>query len=258
MTRTIAIRRLAHYGILAGLLATLAAPLAARAAGETYTVAEGDTLSEIALAHATTVEELAALNGLADPDLIVTGTTLRLPADARAHGAPSAQAVEWPGQDTGRGWTLVDGAWVWVDPPYVDQETIVSLLIQAAEQYGWDPTLILAQAWQESRWRQDGVSHAGAIGVMQVLPETAAEVGDWYLGRDVDPWGDVWDNIEAGVAYLTILYWETGSVEEALAAYYQGLGSLRRDGWFPDTVAYVDLIFGYQELLQAGVFPPSP
>lgn len=260
-------RRLIGLALLAALLGSLAAPMAAIAADGSYTVTEGDTLSEIALAHAITVEELVWLNGLSDPDLIVTGATLALPDSALTQGGPSPQETTWSDEgdaawaddeswaEDGDGWVEDDeGLWVWEDPPYVDQETIVALLIEAAEMYGWDPTLILAQAWQESRWRQDGVSHAGAIGVMQVLPDTAAEVGDWYLEREVDPWNSVWDNIESGVAFLTILYWETGSVELALAAYYQGLGSLERDGWFPDTVEYVDLIFGFQEMILAGEF----
>jgi soluble lytic murein transglycosylase-like protein len=251
-------RSLLALALPLALFGALAAPLAASATEETYTVSEGDTLSEIAVTHGTTVEELVWLNGISNPDLIVTGVSLVLPAAPVAESAPSAEPDEWSDDDGAQegGWVEeeAEDEWVWIDPPYVDQETIVALLIEAADMYGWDPALILAQAWQESRWRQDGVSHAGAIGVMQVLPGTAAEVGDWYLGREVDPWNSVWDNIESGVAFLTILYEETGSVEEALAAYYQGLGSLERDGWFTDTVEYVDLIFYYQSLILSGEF----
>ncbi|MBD0354944.1 MAG: septal ring lytic transglycosylase RlpA family protein [Rubrobacteraceae bacterium] len=44
--------------------------------GEAYVVQRGDTLSELALQWGTTVEDLAAANGIADPDLIYTGQTL--------------------------------------------------------------------------------------------------------------------------------------------------------------------------------------
>ncbi|RIK45602.1 MAG: hypothetical protein DCC58_05830 [Chloroflexi bacterium] len=241
--------------VLAWLLGSLLGPQMVVAQDATHTVSEGDTLSAIALNYGTTVEELVALNGLVDPNLIVIGTSLIVPdkwSTPVAWETASAADTGWTSSGDNRGWVEVDGEWVWYDPPYVARETIVAMLIEAAQMYGWEPSLILAQAWQESRWRQDGISHAGAIGVMQVLPETAAEVGAWYLGRDVDPWSNVWDNIETGVAFLTILYEETGSVDLALAAYYQGLGSLQRDGWFADTAEYVSLIYYWQELILAG------
>ncbi len=251
--------------LLTGVVAA-GSPLATIAADGSYTVSDGDTLSEIALAHNTTLEQLIALNDISDPDLIVTGETLILPDAWSAASSTAAAADDWTANtwsdddDSESDWSdVADDGWygdgsdeAWVDPPYVDQATVVAMLTEAAEMYGWDPSLILAQAWQESRWRQDGVSEAGAIGVMQVLPGTAAEIGDWYLGREVDPWNNVWDNIESGVAFLTVLYQETGSVETALAAYYQGLGSLERDGWYPDTEDYVNLIYYWQELIQNG------
>jgi len=47
-----------------------------------YVVKEGDTLSEIAEQHGTTVDELVALNAIEDPDLIHPGQELKLRADA--------------------------------------------------------------------------------------------------------------------------------------------------------------------------------
>jgi LysM repeat protein len=260
------LRRIAApLAVVAAIVGGLAGQVVASAGS--YTIGDGDTLSVIAANNDTSVDTLVALNGIADPDLIFPGDVLILPdsnasasdivstddesADERSTGDPSAQSSDEVTDDDG---TDQDAPSEWVDPPFVDQETIVSLLVQAADMYGWDPSLILAQAWQESRWRQDGVSNAGAIGVMQVLPDTAAGVGDWYLGREVDPWNNVWDNIESGVAYLTVLYDETGSVEDALAAYYQGLGSLERDGMYDDTREYIDLIFGFQRMIQDGDF----
>jgi soluble lytic murein transglycosylase-like protein len=113
----------------------------------------------------------------------------------------------------------------------------------------------MALAWQESGWRQDEVSYVGAIGVMQIMPDTAAELDDWLFQRGLDPWNDVWDNIDSGVAFLTCLYQETDDVELAVGAYYQGLGSVQRDGFFPDTRAYVDNIFYMRDLFEAGELP---
>lgn len=55
-----------------------------------YTVRPGDTLSAIARAHGATVAELAAWNGIADPDRIQTGAVLRVSAEARASESPPA------------------------------------------------------------------------------------------------------------------------------------------------------------------------
>src|SRR5688500_18376715 len=61
-------------------LASLAGGGGAALAGQAvYQIKSGDTLSELAEAHGSSVEELAGLNGIPDPDLIVTGETLLLP-----------------------------------------------------------------------------------------------------------------------------------------------------------------------------------
>jgi hypothetical protein len=87
------------------------------------------------------------------------------------------------------------------------------------------------------------------------MPDTAAELDDWLFQRGLDPWNDVWDNIDSGVAFLTCLYQETDDVELAVGAYYQGLGSVLRDGFFPDTRAYVDNILYMRDLFEAGELP---
>ncbi|HUG13742.1 MAG TPA: lytic transglycosylase domain-containing protein [Thermomicrobiales bacterium] len=128
-------------------------------------------------------------------------------------------------------------------------------MIDAAHRYGWNPNLIMAMAWQESYWRQDEVSWTGAIGVMQIMPETAQGMVDWYFGHDMNIWYSAYDNIEMGVAFLTVLYEETGSVELALASYYQGWSSVQHDGFFPDTREYVDRIMMFRDEFQAGNLP---
>ena len=72
---------------------------------------------------------------------------------------------------------------------------------QHAARYGVDPSLARAIAWQESRWNQGARSHAGAIGVMQLMPVTARWLGRDVVGRPLDP-HRLEDNIEGGVAYL--------------------------------------------------------
>jgi soluble lytic murein transglycosylase-like protein len=110
-----------------------------------------------------------------------------------------------------------------------------------AERQGVDPSLALAVASAESDFDPSAVSRTGAIGVMQLMPRTAAWLAR-RLGRSVDR-SNLADNIAAGVAFLRYLLAATsGDTPTAVAAYYQGLDSVRRDGLFPDTAAYVQKV----------------
>jgi soluble lytic murein transglycosylase-like protein len=257
MTRTVGWRVTLAMALVVALCAPLAAPRSA-AASETYVVEWGDTLSHIAEAYGITVAALAARNNITNPDLIVTGQTLvidtnRSTYENTAQGGPEP-VVQPAQQPVSRGYT-----YLWEDPdavpPYYDRALIRTLLVDAAQRYGWDPYLIMAQAWQESSWRQNQVSWVGAIGVMQVMPSTALEMMDWYFGHEMRIWSSAYDNIEVGVAYLTVLYGVTGSVELALASYYQGWNSVQRDGFFPDTQEYVDRILMFRDRFAAGQMP---
>jgi N-acetylmuramoyl-L-alanine amidase len=224
-------------------------------ADDTYIVEWGDTLSHIADAFNVSVESLAARNNITDPDLIVTGQTLTIEQsrsnyEVDTQGGPQGEPTAQPVLQN------VAPAAPWDDPdavpPYFDRELIRELLIDAAHRHGWDPNLILAQAWQESYMRQDQLSWVGAIGVMQVMPETATGMSSWYFAQEMNIWYSAYDNIEVGVAYLTMLYNVTGSVELALASYYQGWASVQRDGLFPDTRQYVDRILMFRDKFAAG------
>lgn len=98
------------------------------------------------------------------------------------------------------------------------------LVIQEANRQGVDPGIALAVARTESgvcQWAPDGsvlVSSAGAIGVMQLEPATAAQLG-------VDP-NDVNQNIRGGVTFLKQLYQKYGSWDQTLAAYNWGPGNM--------------------------------
>jgi len=112
------------------------------------------------------------------------------------------------------------------------------MITAASSRHGVDPALARAVAWQESGWNQGVVSEAGAVGVMQLLPTTARWLGEDVLGRAIDP-GSASDNIDGGVAFLAWLLRRTGHAPTAVAAYYQGLDSVRRRGLYDDTRDYV-------------------
>lgn len=106
-----------------------------------------------------------------------------------------------------------------------------------AMRQGLPPSLLRAVAWQESRGRPTAVSRKGALGIMQLMPATAAALG-------VDP-RDSTDNLRGGAIYLRRQLDRFGSVPLALAAYNAGPGAVSRFGGIPpfrETRAYVAAI----------------
>lgn len=100
------------------------------------------------------------------------------------------------------------------------------LVDQLAEAHGLSPALIEAVVWQESRWRSEARSPVGAIGLAQLMPGTARDLG-------VNPL-DPASNLAGGARYLRQqLDRFGGDVELALAAYNAGPGRVARAGGIP-------------------------
>lgn len=98
---------------------------------------------------------------------------------------------------------------------------------RVAVRYDLDPILVMALIDVESGSDPHALSTKGAVGLMQVLPSTAAEVG---LPEAADPA----NNLEAGCRYFAALLDSFGGdVELALAAYNAGPGAVRRWGNVP-------------------------
>ena len=113
----------------------------------------------------------------------------------------------------------------------------VSKMIQfTAKQYGVDAKLALAVAKVESDLAPDVVSSAGAVGVMQLMPETAQELG---VSNSKDPR----QNIDGGIRYLKqLLTTFNGDVTKAVAAYNAGPQAVQKYNGTPpyaETQAYV-------------------
>lgn len=105
------------------------------------------------------------------------------------------------------------------------------------------------------RLDQARVSDTGAVGLMQVQPEVADELGPRLLGHRVNL-ADPAQNADVGAAILkAYIDDERGDVANGLAAYYQGPQSLVDDGMQPDTQAYVDGIQAIQDRLDHGQPP---
>jgi hypothetical protein len=115
-----------------------------------------------------------------------------------------------------------------------------------AMEYAIPPSLLKALAWMESGWQEKVISPSGAIGIGQLLPSTAAFVAGVLIGAPLDPYlAD--DNIRMSARFLAhLLTLTNGDVNLALAGYYQGLTSVRRDGMKPTTAAYVNVVLALQ------------
>lgn len=97
-----------------------------------------------------------------------------------------------------------------------------ALFAAAGAAHGVDPELLAAVAQVESGYRPDARSSAGAVGLMQFMPATAASLG-------VDPW-DPASAVDGAARLLRSLTDRFGSVDMALAAYNIGPGALAAAG----------------------------
>jgi soluble lytic murein transglycosylase-like protein len=113
-----------------------------------------------------------------------------------------------------------------------------SMILAAAKKYNVDPKLVSAVAETESGGNQGAVSSAGAVGVMQLMPDTAAALG-------VNPY-DEGQNIEGGTQYLRqLLDSFNGDVKKAVAAYNAGSQAVRDYNGVPpysETQNYVNKV----------------
>ena len=120
----------------------------------------------------------------------------------------------------------------------------------AAERHQLDPVLLTAMAKVESDFDPMAVSHKGASGLMQLMPDTAARFG-------VQDVFDAAENIEGGARYLRwLLERFEGRTDLALAGYNAGERAVDRYAGippYPETQDYVQRVLGHVERLGGGM-----
>ena len=133
-------------------------------------------------------------------------------------------------------------------PDEIDQS-----IVMAAARHNVDPNLVRAVVKVESNFNSNAVSRKGAMGLMQLMPQTAREL------RVKNPF-DAQQNVDAGVRHLKYLLQNyNGDVNLTLAAYNAGEGAVRRSAGVPriaETQDYVrkitNLYYGGSGLSQLG------
>ncbi len=200
-----------------------AAPAPKPAPAKVHTVTRGQNLTSIARAHGVTIAAIVQANGLTDPSRIYAGQRLTIPSKATPTAASGAAPV-MPASMA----ALV-----------AKRDAVRRVIVEEATRYKVPPAFALAVAWQESGWQQGVVSHAGAVGVMQLMPATAVWVGDAMLGARVDI-DDTRQNIRAGVRLLAhYLAHYKGDRDRVLAAYYQGQWATDHHGIYAVSRPYI-------------------
>lgn len=130
-------------------------------------------------------------------------------------------------------------------------KTLKDIFTEASEKYHVPFSLLTAVGMQESSFRADAVSKAGAQGIMQLMPKTAAGLG---VTDSFDPE----QNINGGAKYLReMLDKYNGNISFALAAYNAGSNNVDKYGGIPpfkETQNYVEKVLGY---MNTGVTMPD-
>lgn len=188
-------------------------------ASPTYTVAAGDTLSQIALRLGVSTTDLVAANGLSDPNRVRIGQELVVPGGV----VEAATYTNLPDR-------------LQAMP---ERQALIPLFERWSEANELPVDLVMAVAWQESGWNNEAVSFKGAVGIGQIMPAT----GDWVaadlIGRPELDTTIAEDNIRISARYLRWLLDYLGDEDLALAGYYQGPGAVRSGIMYDDTVQYV-------------------
>jgi LysM repeat protein len=231
-----------------------------------HRVRSGETLSRIATKYGTSISRLVAMNHLVNPNLIITGQTLRVPGRHRvasihtvafgetlssiaAHYRTSVAALSRVNHISDPNLIVVGTRLKVSGRPKsparapVSSGTVEQTLERQAASHDVPSSLVKAVAWEESGWQQNAVSKAGAIGVMQVMPGTARFVNQVLGGGHLQV-RRMADNIHLGVMYLHHLLTTQPSERKALAAYNSGPGNVgsRLQSWQRPYVQVVEAL----------------
>ncbi|MBA2450350.1 MAG: LysM peptidoglycan-binding domain-containing protein, partial [Chloroflexi bacterium] len=272
--------RISRLAIVVLVLASLVSGRAFVAAESEHVVRDGETLSSIGVSHAVPLDQLLALNELVDPNALIVGQVIKLPAPAEPSAAappPASSAarqtyVVRPG-DTVSGIAQSFGIAVQAlaeanrltDPNRLVAGQRLAIpegaggtasAVAGAQAAGPAPGPSGTAAGSlagvlDGLARRYGVDPAliramagarGGLGILRVADATFDYVAREIVRRPLDR-AAVEDNAEAGIAYVAALLGRAGNdPERALALFIQGSGSVQANGVLPATAQQVGAI----------------
>ncbi len=215
-----------------------------------YRVHRGDSATGIATRFHAWTAELLRINHKTGRSLWYVGERVRVPVvTSRAHGH-QVKARHPKKHPTKKHHVKKHHAPA--PATHASRFAVRDEVIRVARHYGVRPKLALAIAWQESGWRQDARSPAGAVGAMQVMPGTGGWISS-LVGRRLHL-RNLRDNVVAGVVLFKLLRANHG-VRRSLAGYYQGIGSVQARGLYPSTKRYVASVSSHWHRMDRGWHP---
>ncbi len=129
-------------------------------------------------------------------------------------------------------------------PKMSGRDSYAPYIAMVARQYNLQPALLHAVITVESAYNANAKSHAGAMGLMQLIPATAKRFG---VENPYDPL----QNLHGGASYLRFLLDYFGDISLALAGYNAGEGAVRRYGFkippYKETMNYVPKVLQYYQ-----------
>ncbi|MDQ1395404.1 MAG: hypothetical protein QOG64_663 [Acidimicrobiaceae bacterium] len=242
-TLKLLVRPVLVTGAILALIATGQAGLSGRRSPGrptvAYTVRWGDTLSSVAGRYGISVDQLAAANGIANVHRVQAGTKLAIPGAGAGSGATTSPAAV-----AGLASPRMPAALL----ARPERLALTPTFNTWAKTYKVPADLLKAMTWMESGWQNSVVSPVKARGIGQLTPDTVKFVSGQLLKTKLDP-GVPADNIRMSARFLSYLLEQTGgNTRLALAAYYQGLGSLKRQGTLKVSQTYVDTILALRPM----------
>ncbi len=178
------------------LLQRAFASMPCKATDRVYPIVWGDTLGRIAARFHTTVPALASYNGIGNPNLIFAGQHVCIPGSRRVTTYGSGSSGGTVGF----------------------QNNYVAVARQDALNAGISPDIFVRQINQESGFRTWVISYAGAIGIAQFMPGTAASLG-------INPYNPE-QSLRGAASLMASYVRQYGNYAQALAAYNAGPGTV--------------------------------
>jgi LysM repeat protein len=182
----------------------------------TYVVKAGDYLYGIAAHFHADPQRIAKHNHLPSSMIVVIGQRLRIHVQHAVRPRHGFHGFSVP-----------------------SRESVARMIRATAARWHIDGRFALGISYEEAGFNQRMISAVGAVGAMQVMPQTGRWVSTYVVRRPLNIYR-AQDNVTAGVSLLAVLLRETGgNMRLSAAGYYQGLASVRQRGMYDDTKRYV-------------------